>query len=397
MMRAVGVTPYRARLMRALRSLPRVDVTIALILTVYAVAESIAIEAPAAWTAAAVVVTAALGCRTRHPVPVVAAIVALISIPGLVTDETVDSVLPLPLIILAGWTAGHESASGRVALAATTAIILALAAGLGTSPAENPETTDLVALLVLVGGAAGAGRLMRLRHAENQQLQTLTAELAAERDRRAQEAVAEERARVARELHDIVAHSVSLIAVQAGAAEDLLGRDDARARRSLQAVQETARGALGEMRRLLTVLRETGEEPGLSPQPGLDAVPDLVSRARDSGLPVTLHEEGARDYVPPGVDLSAYRIVQEALTNVRKHAGPVPTEVVVRYGPREVLVGVMNDVGAPADGLGGSSGGGRGIPGMRERVRIYGGTFDSGRRDGRFVVHARLPLTGVVE
>jgi signal transduction histidine kinase len=189
---------------------------------------------------------------------------------------------------------------------------------------------------------------------------------------------------------------VSLIAVQAGAAEDLLGRDDERARRSLHAVQETARGALGEMRRLLTVLRETDDEPGLAPQPGLDAVPDLVARARDSGLPVTLHEEGLRDDVPAGVDLSAYRIVQEALTNVRKHAGAVPTEVVVRYGPREVVVGVTNDVGAPADGLDRSSGDGRGLPGMRERVRLYGGTLDAGHRDGRFVVLARLPLTGVV-
>lgn len=233
---------------------------------------------------------------------------------------------------------------------------------------------------------------MRLRQAENRELGELADRLAAERDLRARVAVVEERARVARELHDIVAHSLSLIAVQAGAAAELMGRDEARARSWMTAVQRTAGEALAEMRRLLSVLRADGDEPELAPQPGLAAVAQLVARARDSGLPVALREDGARPEVLAGVDLSAFRIVQEALTNVRKHAGAVPTEVVVRYAPDAVVLEVSNADGQTPDGAANGSPG-HGIVGMRERTRLYGGTLDVRRRDGRYVVHARLPLT----
>jgi signal transduction histidine kinase len=380
--------------MRAVRSLPRADVATALVLAVYALVEAVILGAPAAWAVAAPVVLLSLAWRRRFPVPVVAAVLALIAVPGAFTTESVDTVLPLPLIIIAGYTAGREAPTGRAATFWAAAVGAVIAAGIGSSEAENSAITDLVALLVLIGGSAGAGHVMRVRHAENRELQTLTAELAAERDRRARAAVASERARVARELHDIVAHSVSLIAVQAGAAEDLLGRDDERARRSLQAVQETARGALGEMRRLLTVLRSDDEAPGLTPQPGLAAVADLVAQTREGGIPVTLREEGVREAVPAGVDLSAYRIVQEALTNVRKHAGAVPTEVLVRYAPGELVVEVSNDDGGATPAAVNGGVGGHGLPGMRERARIYGGTLDVDRAGGRYVVRARLPLAG---
>lgn len=162
-------------------------------------------------------------------------------------------------------------------------------------PGDNSTAENYVALLVIVGGAAAAGHVMRVRGEENRRPEALTVQLAAEHDLRARAAVVEERARVARELHDIVAHSVSLIAVQAGAAEKLMGRDEARARHSLQAVQETARGALGEMRRLLTALyADDDEAPGLAPQPGLADVARLVEQARAGGLPVALREDGAR-------------------------------------------------------------------------------------------------------
>jgi signal transduction histidine kinase len=271
------------------------------------------------------------------------------------------------------------------------AIVAVMAFGLGLTNdnVENSKASDLVALIVLVGGATGVGHLMRVRQAENRRLHDLTEQLAAERDLRARTAVAEERARVARELHDIVAHSVSLIAVQAGAAENLIGRDEARARQSLQAVQDAARGALGEMRRLLSVLRAEDGDPGLEPQPGLGDVRALVDQVRDGGLPVDLVEDEARPDVPAGVDLSAYRIVQEALTNVRKHAGAVPTSVVVSYPPGEVVVEVAND-DKPASG----NANGQGILGMRERARLYGGTLDVVRDEGRHVVRARLPIAG---
>jgi signal transduction histidine kinase len=250
----------------------------------------------------------------------------------------------------------------------------------------------VVAFSFLVGGSAAVGHLMRVRHAENRRLHDLNEQLAAERDLKARAAVAEERARVARELHDVVAHSVSLIAVQAGAAENLMGRDDARARQSLQAVQDAARGALGEMRRLLTILRGDEDDPGLAPQPGLADVGELVDQVRGGGLPVNLREVGPRPDVPAGVDLSAYRIVQEALTNVRKHAGPVPTDVVIEYPPGAVVVEVAND-----DTAAGQNGDGHGIPGMRERARLYGGTLDVEREGGRHVVRARLPIAGMAE
>jgi signal transduction histidine kinase len=384
--------------MTTLRSLPRADVAIAIVLAAYAVVEAIVVAAPAAWFVAALVATAALPWRRRFPAAVIAIVVGAIVLPGAFGVDHVDTVLPLPLIIVAAFTAGREAPSGRRALLGALAIGAVIGAGLGLTDAtaENSQGEDLVALLVLVGGAAGVGHVMRVRNAENRRLASLTAQLAAERDLRARAAVSEERARVARELHDIVAHSVSLIAVQAGAAEQLMGRDEARARESLRAVQETARGALGEMRRLLAILRTDGDAPGLAPQPGLSSLPELVEQARSGGLPVVFTEQGARSEVPAGMDLSAFRIVQEALTNVRKHAGRAATEVVVRYEPDSVVVEVANDdAGAALNGKGDASG--HGIPGMRERARLYGGTLEIGRRDGRYVVQARLPLAGPAE
>jgi len=199
--------------------------------------------------------------------------------------------------------------------------------------------------------------------------------------------VAAERARIARELHDVVAHSVSIIAVQAGAAESLVERDPARAREHLGAVRRTAREALTEMRRLLDVLRE--DEPAYAPQPTLATLAALVEETRRAGVPVELVREGSDDPLPPGVDLAAYRIVQEALTNVRRHAGSAPTRVRIRHAAGAVEVEVVN---GPATSPGEGPGGGRGLLGMRERVRLYGGSLDAGPEDGGFAVRARLPV-----
>jgi signal transduction histidine kinase len=377
-----------------MRNLPRGDLAVAGVLTAYALVEGLLLDAHAAWLLAATAASVALAWRRRRPVAVVGFALAIVFLPGVLGTETVESVLPLPLTIVAGYTAGREATSARRALLGAVAVGALAAIGTVASPGENTTAEDAVALLVLLAGSAGAGRVMRVRHAENRRLRELTAQLAAEQDLRARAAVAEERARVARELHDIVAHSVSLIAVQAGAAEQLMGRDDERARASLRSVQETASGALGEMRRLLSVLRADGDAPGLAPQPGLAALGELVEQARGGGLPVELHVDGERPEIAPGVDLSAFRIVQEALTNVRRHAGAVPTEVRVRYAPDAVDVEVANADSGTAAGRNGS---GHGLTGMRERARIYGGTLDVTRAGGRFVVRARLPLTGQPE
>jgi len=373
--------------MAAVRSLPRTDVALAAVLAAYALVEGLLIGAPAAWIAGAPLAVLALAWRRLYPLASVAAVLVVVALLGALAGlEEPGSVLPLPVIVISAYTAGREARDGRVALAAAAAIVAWGMIGLRFG--DNSHFADIVALLVLVGGSAGLGHAMRVRQGENAKLQSLAAQLAAERELVARAAVAEERGRVARELHDVVAHSVSLIAVQAGAAEELLGRDDARARDALRAVQETAREALAEMRRLLSLLRAGDDSPGLAPPPGLGAVAELVDHARRGGLPVQLREEGARGQVPTVIDLSAFRIVQEALTNVRKHASGSPTEVLVRYCSNEVVVEVSNaDDGATAGDQRGY-----GIVGMSERARICGGTFDVDRRDGRYVVCARLPL-----
>jgi signal transduction histidine kinase len=177
--------------------------------------------------------------------------------------------------------------------------------GAGASPG------DIAILSVFFGGAWAAGWLVRQRAAQARRALAESGDLA-------RQAVSEERTRIARELHDVVAHSVSIIAVQAGAAEELLELDPEQARTHIASVRHTAREALTEMRRLLDVLR--AEEPGYAPQPGLARLPDLLDEVRAADVPVELVEQGERRRLPPGVDLVAFRVVQESLTNVRKHA-----------------------------------------------------------------------------
>jgi signal transduction histidine kinase len=206
-----------------------------------------------------------------------------------------------------------------------------------------------------------------------------------EREERARVAVADERARIARELHDVVTHNVSVMVVQAAAGNDVFDTHPDRARDALQAVEETGRRALGELRRLLDV--EAGD--GTLPQPGLGRVGELVEQVRRVGLPVELTVEGTPRELPEAVDLSAYRIVQEALTNTLKHARASRATVRVRYAPLEVEVEVADDgVGAAV-----SDGGGRGLVGMRERVALFGGDLRAGSQPGGgFAVRARMPV-----
>jgi signal transduction histidine kinase len=241
-----------------------------------------------------------------------------------------------------------------------------------------------------VAGPAVAGVVVR-------RLRTLTAELERERERSARAAVTDERARIARELHDVVAHGLSVIAIQADAAEAALDRDPALARRPLATIHASAREALAEMRQLLGVLRrdEAGGDPKeLAPQPGLDQLPALVDRARAAGHAVELTVSGDPRPLPASLDLSAYRILQEALTNVHKHAPRAAATVCVDW--RDEALGLaVRDGGAQERGekAANGTGGGHGLVGMRERVRMHGGHLETGPDpDGGFAVRAELPL-----
>jgi signal transduction histidine kinase len=211
-----------------------------------------------------------------------------------------------------------------------------------------------------------------------------------EREERAQTAVTEERARIARELHDVVGHSVSVMTVQASAVRRLLRPDQERERDALLIVEQTGREALAEMRRMVGVLRRPEEAPALAPQPSLDHLDRLIERARDAGLPVDLRVEGEPVQLPAGLDLTAYRLVQEGLTNALKHARADRAQVFVRYGEDDIEVTVIDDgQGGSADGVGR----GHGLVGMRERVSVYGGELEAGPHpDGGYRLRAKLPL-----
>ena len=217
------------------------------------------------------------------------------------------------------------------------------------------------------------------------------AELAeSDREEQARVAVEEERARISRELHDVIAHTVSVMVVQTGAVRRLLRPEQERERDSLVVVEQIGREALTEMRRLLGILREPEEAGALTPQPTLSRVDALVDQVREAGLPVELNVEGDVEPLPPGVDLCAFRIVQEALTNTLKHAGPAQAEVHLRYGNDEIELEVVDN----GSGTNGDSGG-HGLLGMKERAILCGGTFETGvGPEGGFAVRARLPIHG---
>jgi signal transduction histidine kinase len=252
---------------------------------------------------------------------------------------------------------------------------------------------NVISMAVLVIGSWSLGNNVRTRRAYLAQLEERARRLELEREENTRRAVQEERAHIARELHDVVAHHVSAIAVQAGAAAEIAERNPQRARDALRLIQATSREALAEMRTLLNVLH-SGDELGgdRSPQPSLEHVDRLASQSRAAGLPVTIEVEGSRRPLPEALDVTAYRIVQEALTNSLKHAGPARAHVLLRFGADALELEVADDGrGAPAGGNGSSEG--RGLIGMRERVALFGGELSAGSANGRgFVVQARLPL-----
>jgi signal transduction histidine kinase len=250
--------------------------------------------------------------------------------------------------------------------------------------------------LVMILGVFALGRLTAVyrRRALESALRAVLAEQSAERSK--QEAIASERARIARELHDVISHDVSLMVLQASVERRLLGErpeagsgTDSSIADVLESIESTGRDALTELRHMLGVLRDAGDAP-LAPQPGLDRLDELLTNARSAGVDVHLRRDGVRG-LPPGLDLAAYRVVQEALTNVVKHVGPTRVSVSLEHRPDALVIEVVDDGPPRPAGLPG----GHGLVGMRERVSLYGGTLLAEPHGGGFRVLARLPITSV--
>src|SRR5829696_631316 len=262
----------------------------------------------------------------------------------------------------------------------------------------TPAMLDRSTFLLYMGIIAVAwvlGHFVGDRQVYAAQLEERTAELERAREELARRAVVEERLRLARELHDVVAHAMSVIAVQSGVGAHVADTQPEEAAKALAAIEATSRAALEELRRLLGVLRQEDEPQGdLAPVPGLADLEGLLAEVAKTGLAVQLQVNGTRPPVPAGVDLSAYRIVQEALTNVVKHAGPAHAQVTIGYGDQDVTVEVTDDgQGAVIAAGNGRAGTGHGLIGMRERVQAFGGDLQTGPRPGGgFRVAARLPL-----
>ncbi|MGH2946395.1 MAG: sensor histidine kinase [Solirubrobacteraceae bacterium] len=320
----------------------------------------------------ALAMTVPLAWRRRAPVPVAAVVLAAFMVQGVAGDWRLEPQSELLAVALAFWAVGAHApdpTSWRAAVAGLLAVVI-------------QEPGDAIVMGPLMAGVFAAGRLMRSRS-------ELAAALERDRAEGERQAVAEERARIARELHDVVAHSISLMTVQAGAERLALGRERPVTAEALTQIEVTGRQALAEMRRLLGMLRGPGEEVDLAPQPGLGQLSALAERVTRAGLPVELTVEGEPAPVSPGVDISAYRIAQEGLTNALKHAHARRAEVRIAHRDDQIEIEVTDDGqgGAPA-----VNGAGHGLSGMRERVALYGGTLDAGPRpEGGWSLRARLP------
>lgn len=237
------------------------------------------------------------------------------------------------------------------------------------------------------------GHGLRRRQRLTAALEERTVQLEHEREQKARVAVIDERARIARELHDVIAHNVSVIVVQASVERRSVGDERPETQKTLEDIEHAARDSLVELRRLLGVLRHNDDVPALAPQPGLGALDALVDQVREAGLRVDVSVEGDPVRLPAGLDLAAYRVLQEALTNTLKHAHASRADVTVRYRPREVALEVVDDGRSNGSAGGTVPGAGQGLVGMRERAELYGGELRTGRRaGGGYAVHARFPL-----
>lgn len=359
------------------------DVALAAFLSVWAVAAGSGQDS-LAFSPAVLLCTVPLVLRRRFPVAVLLAALAGFTLAG---NSTGFAALlgGLTAAVSLGLYTRHQNLAPFIVTG--SAILISLEFGRG-------QTTTLpipgaVLPFILIGAAYLAGREIASRQRQLNQQRERAGQLERDREEAVRAATEGERKRIARELHDVVAHSVSVMVVQAGAARKVMDDKPDAARDSMLAVEASGHEAMAELRRLLGVLGENGSEAPVAPQPGLESLDALISRVKDAGLPVDLRVEGDPQLLAPGVNVAAYRIVQEALTNALKYAGGSPTEVVVRYTPEAIELEVLDEgaVATPADGIG------RGLVGMRERVALFGGTIEAGKRANRgYAVRARLPL-----
>jgi signal transduction histidine kinase len=308
-----------------------------------------------------------------------------------------DLAMPIPIggvvgmYSVAAWGGRRAARFSGLVAAVVSVVTISL-------PRTDADLVDAAFVSLALAGAWLLGDRARVQRALAAEAQERAMRLEREREGEARRAVASERARIARELHDVVAHHVSMMVVQAEAGPVAVEHDPARAAGAFEAIAATGRQALVEMRRLLGMLRgEEEQAPSLAPQPGLAEVPSLVEQVGRAGLEVELVVEGTETPLPAGVDLSAYRIVQEALTNAVKHGGPGRAVVLVRYGDHDLELRVWEE-GRPAAGNGSPrdrppTAPGRGLLGMRERVALFGGELHAGPGpDGGFTVDARIPI-----
>jgi signal transduction histidine kinase len=331
--------------------------------------------------------------RRRHPAAVLAVLacaLAVSSVVGRAAPGNVGIVFAFYAAARYGGTRLRMVSGAIAAIATIVAFVMLLVSNRGRLV---PHVT--VALVFGAGGAWVLGEASRTRRAYLDELEDRATRLERDRDEHARRAAEEERIRIARELHDVVTHHVSVIAVQAGAAHSTSRSRPERALDALAVIERTARSTLGELRALLGVLR-AGDGPEvlapLTPTPSLAQLDELVARARAAGVAVELEVHGERAPLDAVVDMSAFRVLQEALTNVLKHAPGATARVSVRYEPLALHVGVVDD----GPGVTVAASGGHGLVGMRERVELVGGELEFGSgSDGGFRVAARLPLARV--
>jgi signal transduction histidine kinase len=332
--------------------------------------------------------------RRRWPIPVLVVTLAATAlhaalVQGPVVNESLGALVAL--FTVAERYDRRVAIGAGLAVGATFAAAIVAKAGSQVAVAGAIQTMLSVGIVVALGDWARTRRHYAAAIEENARLQE------SQREERSRRAVEDERERIARELHDIVTHHVSVIVIQAGAGLTALDRRPERARTALEAIDRTSREALTDMRRMLGIL---GEAPGAAatgdevraPMPRLERLGELVEEVRAAGLPVELSLDGVRRPLDAGVELSAYRIVQEALTNALKHARGARAKVRLAYEPRAIEIEVTDQGGVGRRDLGEAGSGGRGLIGMRERVALYGGEFEAGPTPTGFRVHARLPV-----
>jgi signal transduction histidine kinase len=317
------------------------------------------------------VLLASYGSAVMHPPGAVAGVVGSLT----------------ALLLFYGGGAFLEGRRSRLALVFGVAILSLSAASAGSQVVANLLWD--VAIIGLLPWFIG--RMVRERAAHGQAARRRAELLDSQREYHARAAALGERARLAREIHDVIAHSVSVMVIQAAGARTVMEREPDRAREALLSVERAGREALAEMRRLLGVLGDGQHLRELAPQPGIEDLDELVSRTRKAGLPASISVVGEPIAVAPGLSLCAYRVVQEALTNAIKHAGAARAEVSVRWGPDALELKVVDDGSAAGDGA--AAPGGHGLVGMRERAALHGGSLEAGPGPaGGFVVRARIPL-----